>query len=286
MQLTDIDFKTLKLPIHPQALAGILQLDDHTAMNFKELDGLIRVDQGISAGILKMANSSFYSRGNKITSLQNAIGLLGFKLIRSMVVLLTTKSLFEVGNYEKFRIHVYRHSVVTAIIAKALATSLGYHHLVEESFVAGLLHDIGKVILNVCDRTKFIETLNLCMESGLSATHVELQVFGIDHVQVGKAAAESWKLPELLVHTIASHEKRDLPAPVTDADKVALIIRYSDLVAKKAGYGLCNNQTDAELEAVALLLGISPAIREQNEQNQKARFDADPFFKFCTGLAA
>lgn len=118
MQLSDIDFKSLKLPVHPQALSAILQLDDHTEMNFRELDSLIRVDQGISAGILKLANSSFYSRGNKVTSLQNAISLLGFKLIRSMVVLLTTKSLFELGNYEKFRILVYRHSIVVAIASK------------------------------------------------------------------------------------------------------------------------------------------------------------------------
>lgn len=286
MQLTDIDFKTLKLPVHPQALAAILQLDDHTDMNFKELDSLIRVDQGISAGILKLANSSFYSRGNKITSLQNAISLLGFKLIRSMVVLLTTKSLFEIGKYEKFRTHVYRHSVVTAIIAKALASSLGYNHLQEEAFVAGLLHDIGKVILNVCDRTKFIETLNLCLEGGLSSRQAEMQVFGIDHVQVGMAAAEAWKLPDLLVYTISCHEQNTLDTPKSDAEKIALIIRYADLVAKKAGYGFYSAQTDADCDAVAQLLGISPAVREQNEVNQKERLDADPFFKYCTGLAA
>lgn len=286
MKLTDIDFKTLKLPVHPQALAAILQLDDHTEMNFKELDSLIRVDQAISAGILKLANSSFYSRGNKITSLQNAITLLGFKLIRSMVVLLTTKSLFEEGKYEKFRVHVYRHSVVTAIVAKGVAASIGMPHLQEEAFVAGLLHDIGKVILNVCDRTKFIETLNLVIEKGIPSTEAEMQVFGITHAEVGKAAAEAWRLPEILVRIISGHEDRRYKKPDTDSEKLALIVQYADLVAKKAGYGVYTARVDQECSAIATELGLTPVLRDANEKDQKARLDADPFFKFCTGMVA
>jgi len=286
MLLTDIDFKTLKLPVHPQALAAILQLDDHTEMNFKELDNLIRVDQAISAGILKLANSSFYSRGNKVTSLQNAISLLGFKLIKSMVVLLTTKSLFELGKYEKFRVHVYRHSVVTAIVSKSLAVSLGMPHLQEEAFVAGLLHDIGKVILNVCDRTKFIETLNLCIEKGMSACAAEKQIFGIDHTDVGHAAAVQWKLPELLARVIAEHEAGLTTPTAGDTDRMTLIVQYADAVAKKAGYGIYRSEVDEVCALVAQKLGLTPALREANEKNQKARIEADPFFKYCAGLVA
>lgn len=286
MKITDIDFKTLKLPVHPQALSAILQLDDHTEMNFKELDSLIRVDQAISAGILKLANSSFYSRGNKITSLQNAITLLGFKLIRSMVVLLTTKSLFEEGKYEKFRVHVYRHSVVTAIVAKGVAASIGMPHLQEEAFVAGLLHDIGKVILNVHDRAKFIETLNLVIDKGLTSTEAEMQVFGITHAEVGKAAAEAWRLPEILVRIISGHEDRRYKKPDTDSEKIALIVQYADLVAKKAGYGVYTARIEEQCSAIADQLELTPTLRDANEKNQKARLDADPFFKYCTGMVA
>ncbi len=286
MTLADIDFKTLKLPVHPQALSAILQLDDHTDMNFKELDSIIRVDQAISAGILKLANSSFYSRGNKITSLQNAITLLGFKLIRSMVVLLTTKSLFEEGKYEKFRLHVYRHSVVTAIVAKGVAASIGLPHLQEEAFVAGLLHDIGKVVLNVYDRTKFIETLNLCLDKGMSSNDAEMQVFGLTHGAVGKAAAEAWRLPELLVQIIAGHEDRRYKVAETTNEKIAQIIQYADLIAKKAGYGIYNSRVDEQCSAIAQVLNLSQAVRDANEKDQKARLDADPFFKFCTGMVA
>lgn len=286
MQLSDIDFKTLKLPVHPQALAAVMQLDDHTELNFKELDNVIRVDQGISAGILKLANSSFYSRGNKITSLQNAIGLLGFKLIRSMVVLLTAKSLFEEGKYEKFRLHVYRHSVVAAIIAKGLAPSIGMPQLQEEAFVAGLLHDIGKVILNVCDRARFIETLNLTITGGLSAVTAEKQVLGLTHTEVGKAAAEAWRLPDLLIRVIAEHETPFLGAPQNDSDKLLLMVQYADCVAKKAGYGVYTSMTDARCAAIAEQLGLTDTLREAHEKDQKARLDADPFFRFCAGMVA
>lgn len=286
MQLSDIDFKALKLPVHPQALSAILQLDDHTEMNFRELDSLIRVDQGISAGILKLANSSFYSRGNKITSLQNAISLLGFKLIRSMVVLLTTKSLFEVGNYEKFRVLVYRHSVVVAIVSKSLAAELGLAHLQEEAFIAGLLHDIGKVILNVQDRAKFIEALKLSLEQGLNSLEAERRVFGLDHTEVGRAAAEAWRLPELLVHAIAEHEKSSHAIPDSDHGRLLLILQYADAVAKKAGFGIYRADVDHRCTQIAELLGLTAAQRDANEKRQKERLEADPFFRYCTGLVA
>lgn len=286
MQLSDIDFKALKLPVHPQALSAILQLDDHTEMNFRELDSLIRVDQGISAGILKLANSSFYSRGNKITSLQNAISLLGFKLIRSMVVLLTTKSLFEVGNYEKFRVLVYRHSVVVAIVSKALAAELGLAHLQEEAFIAGLLHDIGKVILNVQDRAKFIESLKLSLEQGLNSLEAERRVFGLDHTEVGRAAAEAWRLPELLVHAIAEHEKFSYSVSGSDHERLLLILQYADAVAKKAGFGIYRADVDHRCAQIAELLGLTAAQRDANEKRQKERLEADPFFRYCTGLVA
>lgn len=286
MQLSDIDFKSLKLPVHPQALSAILQLDDHTEMNFRELDSLIRVDQGISAGILKLANSSFYSRGNKVTSLQNAISLLGFKLIRSMVVLLTTKSLFELGNYEKFRILVYRHSIVVAIASKTLAKEIGLAHLQEEAFIAGLLHDIGKVILNVQDRAKFIETLKLSLEQGLNSVEAERRIFGIDHTEVGNAAAEAWKLPELLVYAIAHHEKFSNAAPKNEYEHIQLIVQYADAVAKKSGFGIYRAEVDYRCAQLAELLGLTAEQRDANEKRQKERLEADPFFRFCTGLVA
>lgn len=284
MTLTEIDFKSLKLPVQPQALAAIMQLDDHTDMNFQELDKLIRVDQAISASILKMANSSFYARGNKIASLQQAIALLGFKLIRSMVVLLTTKSLFDAGKYEKFRTHVHKHSIAAAITAKNLAIDLGLKHMQEEAFVAGLLHDIGKVIMNVQDRQKFIESLNICIEKQIPAKLAEQQLFGYDHTQVGKIAAETWKLPEIFIQIIADHETETFAAPADDVARVVLIVEYADFIAKKAGYGFMDTEAEARAGEIAFALGLSAAQRDQFEKNQKEQMDADPFFKYCTGL--
>ena len=101
MGIEDLNFQ--KLPVMPQIAANIMQLEDDSDFSFKELGKLIKADQSISAIILRAANSPFYSRGNQIKTLQPAIALLGFKIIKSMVILSSSKSIFKDGKYEKFR---------------------------------------------------------------------------------------------------------------------------------------------------------------------------------------
>lgn len=167
-----------------------------------------------------------------------------------------------------------------------MAKELGLAHLQEEAFIAGLLHDIGKVILNVQDRAKFIETLKLSLEQGLNSVEAERRIFGIDHTEVGNAAAEAWKLPELLVYAIAHHEKFSNAAPKNEYEHIQLIVQYADAVAKKSGFGIYRAEVDYRCAQLAELLGLTAEQRDANEKRQKERLEADPFFRFCTGLVA
>ncbi len=107
--------REIQLPFQPQVLAAVLQLRDDTRMDFIEPDRLIRSDQTIASLILKLANSSFYSRGNEIRTLPQAIGMIGFRTIVSIVTAASAKNIFLSGNYAKFRRYVWQHSLVTAV---------------------------------------------------------------------------------------------------------------------------------------------------------------------------
>jgi len=216
------DLKIEKMPVLPQVMSGILGLDIDNEVSFKDLDKLIKADQGIAATILKVANSPLYARGNTIKTLQIAISTLGFKMIRSLVVLASSKSIFGEGRYEKFRKYVWRHSIVTAILAKDLGKRLDLTAHVEEIFVAGLLHDIGKVVLNSFDRKLYIQAINIAIDRSLPMVDAEERVFGFNHLEAGEKAIEEWKLPGFFLKIVTKHNRISSAKLETKEDQIFL----------------------------------------------------------------
>ncbi|MBN8222716.1 MAG: HDOD domain-containing protein, partial [Spirochaetes bacterium] len=117
--------RAIHLPFPPQVLAAVLRLRDDTRMDFIELDRLIRADQNIASVILKMANSTFYARGREIRTLPQAIGMIGFCTIMSIVTAASAKSIFASGNYTRFKRLVWEHSLVTAVVGKIICEQMG-----------------------------------------------------------------------------------------------------------------------------------------------------------------
>src|SRR6185295_14060797 len=108
-----IDFKNIKLGFQPQVVAGLMRLTDSSEASFKELDRLVRADPNMTAFIIKAANSPLYYRGNQIKALPIAISLLGFNVVRALAIAANSQSLFQTGDYARFKKTVWEHSVVT-----------------------------------------------------------------------------------------------------------------------------------------------------------------------------
>ncbi len=276
-----------KMPVLPQVMSGILRLGDDNDTSFSDLEKLIQADMTVSTMILKVANSPLYARNGSIKSLKQAIALLGFKLVRSMVVLASTKSIFADGKYEKFRKYVWKHSIVTAILAKAVGQRKGSNrNIQEEAFVGGLLHDIGKVILNAHDRKLFIEAMNLSLEKEISFVEAEQKLFGFDHQMAGKAAVQKWNLPYPFDIIAGSHE--NLAANSINGDvkenEVFYLAAYANHISKLLGYG---HKGDIFSEDAAILeskLNITAEDRKFFLQELPPQLKQDEFFKFCVTL--
>jgi putative nucleotidyltransferase with HDIG domain len=278
----DNELKSIKLSIQPQILASLLNLSDDSSTSFASLSDIVKADQNMSTMILKAANSSFYSRGNQVSSLQHAIAMLGFRVVRSLAMAANSKSLFETGKYSRFQRYVWKHSTATSVICKELAHKLGYSDLEEEAFVAGLLHDIGKVVLNIVDRRKFISVLDIIVEENIPFPEAEERIFGMSHMEVGKKAAIEWKLPEIYIHIFENHEnfKMDLP----QSDTLFYIVAYGNYLAKKYGYGHYSPQDDLDGEKLEQKLNMSSENLVYFKETFKESIEDNEFFQFVNRL--
>ncbi|MHC4728259.1 MAG: HDOD domain-containing protein [Planctomycetota bacterium] len=167
-----------------------------------ELGNIIEKDQTIAARILKIANSPFYGLRSEVTSINHAILILGLRTIRSLVLSVSTRSI-----YKRFGIteqKIWEHSVGAAIASKIISGGLG-NEITEISFTGGLMHDIGKVIMNNESPDVFSEVMMKTYNDGVDATTAEEDIYGYNHSEVGSKVAEKWGLATTLVEIIDKH---------------------------------------------------------------------------------
>lgn len=285
--LDSLDFKNIKLPFQPHVLSAVLRLQGDHMMNFHDLNNLIKSDQNLTTLILKIANSSFYFRGNQITTLEQAIGMIGFQTVISFSMAASIKNAYESANYSRFRKFVWQHSIVTGIISKNLAVRLHFEQYKEEAFIGGAIHDIGKVVLNNLDRKKFIEVINEVMETNIPFHVAEEKHFGYNHNEVGLKCIEHWRLPviyklitgyhnypEKVLETIASEEERIL----------LLLVCYGDVLAKLYKYGFPTEEDKRVLNYVSGKLNLTDDDKHYYETEFLNEMKSDPFYQFFVTL--
>lgn len=276
------ELKKIKLSIQPQVLSKLLHLDSDTTDSFADLSDVVKADQNMSTMILKAANSSFYARGNQVSSLQHAIAMLGFRVVRSLAMAANSKSLFESGKYSRFQRYVWKHSTATSVICKELANKIGKPELEEEAFVAGLLHDIGKVILNIIDRRKFISVIDIVVEENISFPVAEKRIFEVTHMEVGRAAAIEWKLPGIYREVFENHE--NFNEELGTDNVLLMIVAYGNYLAKLYGYGHQSPQDELDGKILERKLNLSPEIIVYFKEKFKASIEENEFFKFVNRL--
>lgn len=272
--------RNIHLPFQPQVLSAVLQLRDDTRMDFIELDRLLRADQNIASVILKMANSSFYSRGQEIRTLPQAIGMIGFRTIVSIVSAASAKSIFLSGNYARFRRFVWQHSLVTSIMGKIICEQMHWKQLAEEVFIGGLLHDIGKVILNQLDRERYIEVFNKTFESGKPFRAAEIELFGVDSQTVGQLIIKIWNLPNIYREAaVFAHRPADgLIARLPEKDQqIIRIVGLANQLAKVQGFGYLEKQQALTVDDFCTPLNI-PIDGPLSTINWKEAVERDPYY--------
>jgi len=220
----------------PQVAHKVMSIAGNSEGSLSELSEVITYDPGVTATLLKLCNSAYFALARKVDSVHQAVVLLGMNQIVDLVVMTTagTNLKNEQKGYDLGENDLWRYSVASALIARDLAEKKGSkdNHLV---FTAGLLKDIGKVVLNqyVADAAKEIN--DLVSEAGISFREAEEKVIGIDHAELGARVAREWQFSPQMVKIIKNHH---LDHAGSDNDFETSIVYLADTICMMMGVGV------------------------------------------------
>lgn len=208
----DVINSVLDLPSLPAVVMELLATMHHEDIDTHALAARIALDAALAAKTLRLANSSFYGLPNKVTTIQQAIAVLGFHSIRTLVTACSVTENFSRRDGIDFDFEAFwRHAIASAVCARVLAPHL--HLNPDNAFTAGLLHDLGTLVMATKFPEQYRRAARYQREQDCLAVVAELAVFGTDHTMVGSALTAHWKFPRLIQEAVAEHHQ----APAADA---------------------------------------------------------------------
>ena len=271
------------LPTLPVIVSRILEVADDSRSSANELAELVARDVSVSDKVLNLANSAFYGFSRRITTIPQAVVVLGFDTVRSLAL---SVSVFEALSKNSDKINFDReafwiHSIGCGTASRLIAKELGYRDT-GTFFVAGLLHDLGKVILDTYFSEQYAEVVTEMVEEERPALEAETDILNIDHAEVGAWLAVRWKFPEILVAPIAAHH--NLLAAEEKYVKEATIVHLANILTKRAGIGLCYESAIASpsdmVRTHLKLTGSQIAKIEKDLRGEKAQIN--DFFSYLS----
>ncbi|MDP2852041.1 MAG: HDOD domain-containing protein [Gallionella sp.] len=198
-----------KMPAFPKSVQKILELTRNLDCEPKHLVQVIEKDPVMTVKILRVLNSAYYNLPNKITSLNHSVVFLGFNTIKNLALGIASVGILPKHNAAGFDMqHYLLHSLTTAGIAKSLGGRLAGTDPMD-CYIAGLLHDFGKVVFAQFMPDEFNQALQKSAGENISLHLAESQVIGVDHTVVGSMLAEKWQFPPALVDCIRNHHSMD-----------------------------------------------------------------------------
>jgi len=236
------------LPTLPAVATEVMAIARDPERAMRQIEAVILTDPALATKILKVANSPFYGIRREISSLRLALTVLGINQIRSLVVGVSVLKAVnrESGkgfNYEA----LWEHCTGSAALCRLLARRFGLN-FDDEEYVAGLIHDIGKVILDQYLHDEFLQALAEAEEKGEPLEDVERRIIGVDHAFVGAWLARKWGLPESLVEAIGEHHS---PAVDSGMPSMAAVVNLADGVARLGTIGESANPYQPKLQDLA-----------------------------------
>lgn len=223
------------LPPLPTSAMRVIALTKNPATSAKELENVIAQDPALAAGMLRQANSAYYGYARRISSLQEAIVVLGFQATQGLAMASAVAPILktQLVGYEIEQDGLWKHSMLTAMAARSLCRKLKLP-FGDVAFTAGLLHDIGKLVISIYVQEVGAYLIEKVSADKLSYVELEEKVIGYNHATVGGFLAKGWNLPEDLVESISCHHA---PSRAKNHLELASVIHVANGLASTLGIG-------------------------------------------------
>lgn len=228
----------------PEVTVKIIRIVENPRSTARDLHDVIRVDPALSSRLLKVVNSAFYGLPGQIASVDRAIVLLGLSAVKNIAIASSMTHLFNGGRaIEGFSgLELWRHSVGVAVACRLLTAAQG-RPTVEESFLAGLIHDLGLLVERQVYPKEMAQIITRHRAEQADFSALEQEVIGADHAAFGMALATKWRFPRTLCTTIGYHHK---PMDLAEVNRELPIITYlADILACRAGIGFTDTAAHA-----------------------------------------
>jgi putative nucleotidyltransferase with HDIG domain len=210
IRLIEVQQYISRMPSFSTTVSKVMEICNSPAPSPNDLNRVISLDPVLIGVMLKLINSAYYGLPNRITSLTRAIIMLGINTVKNMVLATTVLANFK-GNITVKQIPIddfWAHCLCTGVIAKAIAR---LRHVptskIEEFFVAGLMHDLGKLPMMAAFPDLYVQALDYSAQQQEPLYLAERKVIGFDHSQVGQLIAAKWKLNIEMKYAIAGHHQ-------------------------------------------------------------------------------
>ncbi|MDR0331484.1 MAG: HDOD domain-containing protein [Chitinispirillales bacterium] len=195
------------LPTLPTVVSKMLEMVDSRRTSADTLARLISTDQALTARLLKLANSAYYGYQREVSTVNMAIVVLGFNTVKEVGLWYSVFDVFKnsgpaAAGFDAVKF--WEHSAACGVAARMLSKTSGSRYS-GEAFVAGLLHDMGKMILSQYFGAEFVEVIETAQSEGCGLDAAESEILGVSHGRVGAWLAEKWNLPAIICDTVKNH---------------------------------------------------------------------------------
>jgi putative nucleotidyltransferase with HDIG domain len=249
--LRSIVKKIAELPTLPQVVTVILSLIDSPDSSAEDINKVMEKDPSLVGKILKLVNSAYYGLPNKVNSVRQAIVILGFSTVKSLAISASVFDMFDSSRETSFnREAFWTHSIGCGCVARLVGhREPGVDD--ETAFVVGLLHDIGKLVLDQYAPREFDAVVRLAKGRNSTFYEAETEVLeATNHAEIGAWVAEQWKLSPELTEAIRFHHNIGATEH-PDTRALAAICRFSNFICQKRNVGTSGNFNEPIMDADA-----------------------------------
>lgn len=247
-------------PGMPATAAKLIKMLEDSNSTAAQIEEVLRYDAGLTANILKVTNSAYFGIPSKVSSVKQAIVMLGWKRLLQLVVTMCMSTVMKksVAGYDLSQGELWQHSIAVSVAAEAVVKALKIPQA-EEVFTAALLHDVGKLVLGGFVKDD-IEQIEVMVAKGIPFEVAEYIVIGTDHAKIGARILKKWGFPTDLVNAVSWHHD---PETCENHCTLSDIVHIANTIGLRIGFGRGGSEIQVEPSvSVTDRLGLEPVDLE------------------------